>query len=75
AADALARVRAATLLAVAGDDRASLDANAAAVELVAGPRDLHIVEHASPTFAEPAAVESVALRARQWFLKHVARPR
>jgi pimeloyl-ACP methyl ester carboxylesterase len=66
-------VSAATLLIVSGNDQQTLDANADMIEHVRGPRDLYIVDAASPRFAESAAAEETSQKTRQWFLRHLPR--
>lgn len=72
AADALAKVTAATLLVVGGDDPEVLALNQAAYRRLRCERQLAVVPGASHLFEEPGALESVVALARAWFLRHLA---
>lgn len=72
AADALAKVTAATLLVVGGDDLEVLALNQAAYRRLRCERQLAVVPGASHLFQEPGALESVVALARAWFLRHLA---
>jgi putative phosphoribosyl transferase len=73
--DALARVRAATLLIVGGRDEVVLDLNRRAYEVLRGDRELVIVPGATHLFEEPGTLEAVARHAADWFVRHLARGR
>jgi len=75
AGEALARVRAPTLLIVGGRDEPVLELNRAAAARLAGPRRLVIVPGATHLFEEPGALDRVAVLARDWFLEHLAAAR
>lgn len=70
-ADALARVRAPTLLLVGGLDDVVIELNKAAYERMQGERQLRIVPDATHLFEEAGALESVAQMAADWFLLHL----
>ncbi|MFS8584505.1 MAG: phosphoribosyltransferase family protein [Acidimicrobiia bacterium] len=71
----LAEVTAPTLLIVGADDRAVLDLNRRAqAELRRCPNHLTVVPRAGHLFEEPGALETVAVAARDWFLRHLPRP-
>lgn len=74
AMDALARVKAPTLLIVGGNDLPVIDMNRAAFEHLAVEKDLEIVEGASHLFEEPGKLERVAELARDWFSSHLGPP-
>jgi putative phosphoribosyl transferase len=69
AADALAKVKAATLLIVGGDDTAVLEENRAAFERLQCAKELIVVPGAGHGFEEPGALHQVARHARRWFLR------
>lgn len=71
AGDALARVRAPTLLIVGGDDSAVLDLNRRTLELLESETRLEIVPGASHLFEEPGTLDRVAELARDWFLERL----
>lgn len=71
AGDALARVRAPTLLIVGGDDREVLQLNRAALADLSCTQRLDIVPGASHLFEEPGALEAVADAAAAWFVRHL----
>jgi pimeloyl-ACP methyl ester carboxylesterase len=71
AGDALARVRAPTLLIVGGADTMVLDLNRDALEEIQGPKELIIVPGATHLFEEPGALEEVARIAGDWFVRHL----
>lgn len=68
----LARVRAATLLVVGGRDSQVLEFNEAALERLAGEKELVVVPGATHLFEEPGALERVAELAAGWFSRHLA---
>lgn len=75
AGDALADVRAATLLVVGGDDPVVIRLNEAAFEkLGAAEKDLVIIPGASHLFQEPGTLEEVARLAADWFQAHLRAP-
>jgi putative phosphoribosyl transferase len=71
--DALARVRAPTLLIVGGADTPVIAMNRRAMARMSAPVSLEIVPGASHLFEEPGTLEEVARLARQWFERHLAR--
>lgn len=66
AGDALARVRAATLLIVGGEDTQVLELNRRALERMSAPVALEVIPGASHLFAERGALELVAGLARDF---------
>jgi dienelactone hydrolase len=72
AGDALAVVRAPTLLIVGGDDVEVLALNRDAQARMRCPTRLAIVPGASHLFGEPGALEAVILAGADWFLQHLA---
>ena len=72
AADALARVQAATLLIVGGADARVLDWNLAAFDELQCVKDLIVVPGAGHLFEEPGALEQVVRHARRWLLRFLA---
>jgi putative phosphoribosyl transferase len=71
AGDALARVRAPTLLIVGGRDTEVIRLNRAAQSRLAAESRLVIVPGAGHLFEEPGALEQVAELARDWFLRYL----
>ncbi len=71
AGPALARVTAATLLIVGGDDPQVLALNRAAYRQLRCERRLEIVPGATHLFEEPGTLEAVVGLARGWFLRHL----
>jgi len=67
----LARVRAATLLIVGGDDHGVIELNEQAYAGLRCEKRLDIVPGASHLFEEPGALEAVARLARDWFARHL----
>ena len=67
----LDRVRAPTLLIVGGHDREVLALNRQALAALGAPKALDIVPGATHLFEEPGALEQVAQRAGDWFLRHL----
>jgi putative phosphoribosyl transferase len=67
AGDALARVRAPTLLIVGGRDDVVLGLNLQARSQMTAPTELEVVPGASHLFEEPGALERVAELAANWF--------
>ena len=72
--EALAKVRAPTLLIVGGDDEAVIDLNEQALaQMQLGiDKKLMIVPGASHLFEEPGTLEQAAELARDWFLTHLS---
>jgi putative phosphoribosyl transferase len=68
---ALARVAAATLLIVGGNDDTVLDLNRRAISALTGEKRLDIVPGASHLFEEPGALERVAVLASEWFVEYL----
>jgi dienelactone hydrolase len=75
AGEALRRVRAPTLLIVGGNDPEVVRLNQQALAGLGGESRLEIVPGATHLFEEPGALERVAVLARDWFLRHLSRPR
>jgi dienelactone hydrolase len=73
AGEALQRVTAPTLLIVGGNDLEVLRLNQLALPALAGEARLEIVPGATHLFEEPGALARVAVLARDWFLRHLAR--
>lgn len=72
AADALGRVRAATLFIVGGADHEVLQLNRAALAAMRAPvRELAVVPGATHLFEEPGALERVSDLAAAWFARHL----
>jgi dienelactone hydrolase len=69
--EALAKVRAPTLLIVGGDDATVLDLNRRAMARMSAPVALEVVPGASHLFEEPGTLEEVARLARDWFNRHL----
>lgn len=67
AGEALARVRAPTLLIVGGNDPQVIDLNKQAAESLTSPKQLEIVSGATHLFEEAGKLEEVARLALQWF--------
>lgn len=72
AREALALVRAPTLLIVGGNDAPVLEMNREAMRLMTAETQLHIVPGATHLFEEPGALEEVARLARDWFLRYLS---
>lgn len=71
AGEALARVRAPTLLIVGGADEAVLRLNREAAQQLRCPHRLAVVPGASHLFAEPGTLDVAAGLARDWFLRQL----
>lgn len=71
AADALARVRAPTLLIVGGRDTTVLELNRAAHSELRCEKELAVVRGATHLFEEPGALEEVTQLAGRWFADHL----
>lgn len=67
-----ARVTAPTLLIVGGLDGPVIEFNRRTLALLAGPRELAVIPHASHLFPEPGALDEVAALAASWFSRHFA---
>jgi dienelactone hydrolase len=74
AGEALARVRAPTLLIVGGADTQVIALNRQAMAQMSAPVKLEIVPGASHLFEEPGTLEEVARLARAWFERHLGQP-
>lgn len=74
AGEALAHVRAPTLLIVGGRDTDVIELNRQAASRMSAPRELRIVADATHLFEEPGALEEVAALASEWFLEHLSPP-
>ncbi len=70
AGEALARVRAPTLLIVGGDDVAVIELNEQAMARLRCEKRLEIVPGATHLFEEPGTLDVVAQLARDWFLRY-----
>jgi dienelactone hydrolase len=70
AGDALARVKAPTMLIVGGLDEAVIKLNWDAYSELRCEKELKIVEGATHLFEEPGALDRVAELATEWFLKY-----
>jgi dienelactone hydrolase len=70
AGPALARVRAATLLIVGGNDDPAIELNQRALAQLRCEKRLVIVPGATHLFEEPGALDHVARLAREWFERH-----
>ncbi|MBS0637499.1 MAG: dienelactone hydrolase family protein [Verrucomicrobia bacterium] len=71
ALDALAQVKAATLLIVGGDDLAVIELNKKAYDALTAEKRLEIVPGATHLFEEPGALEIVSRLASDWFTKYL----
>ena len=67
----LAAVTAPTLLIVGGNDDLVLELNRLAYERLRAPKELAIIPGATHLFEEPGALEAVAAKASEWFIKHL----
>jgi dienelactone hydrolase len=74
AGDALERVQAPTLLLVGGEDVPVIALNREALARLACEKELEIVPGATHLFEEPGALEIVARRAGDWFLRCLGAP-
>ena len=74
AGEALAAVRAPTLLIVGGNDTPVIGMNREAMEKMSAEKELEIVPRATHLFEEPGALEKVAELAARWFGRHLGRP-
>ena len=69
AGEALARVRAPTLLIVGADDTPVIPLNDAALRRMEGPVEMRLVPGASHLFEEPGTLAAASELARDWFLR------
>ncbi|WP_338873259.1 hydrolase [Myxococcus stipitatus] len=74
AGPALARVHAPTLLLVGGADVEVLELNQEAFDELPGVKSLVVIPGATHLFEEPGALEEVAHRAGDWFVRHLETP-
>ena len=72
AKEALARVRAPTLLLVGGEDAGVIELNQEAYAMLRCEKKLFIVPGATHLFEEPGTLERVAERAASWFVRHLS---
>jgi dienelactone hydrolase len=70
--EALAKVKAPTLLIVGGEDDVVIDLNKQAASAMTAQVEMQIVEGASHLFEEPGTLEEVARLAREWFATHLS---
>jgi dienelactone hydrolase len=70
--DALARVRAPTLLIVGSRDEVVLELNQQALQRLHCPKRLVVIGGASHLFEEPGTLEQVGRWAAEWFADHLA---
>jgi dienelactone hydrolase len=73
AGEALARVRAPTLLIIGGDDEAVLELNRQALSLLSAPARLEVIPGATHLFEEPGALDEVARHAVAWLDSYATR--
>jgi pimeloyl-ACP methyl ester carboxylesterase len=73
AGEALARVRAPTLLIVGGNDEPVLELNRDALAQLRAPSRLEVIPGATHLFEEPGALDQVARHAAAWFELYAAR--
>jgi pimeloyl-ACP methyl ester carboxylesterase len=71
AAQALAQVKAPTLLIVGQRDEPVIGLNQQALQKLQCPKEIKIVPHATHLFEEPGALEEVARLAATWFDRHL----
>lgn len=67
----LPSVTAPTLLIVGSEDTIVLERNRKALERLAGPRELAVIQGATHLFEEPGTLEQVANLAAKWFERHL----
>jgi putative phosphoribosyl transferase len=75
AGEALAQVRAPTLLVVGGLDKPVVELNHRAQDRLKSKTELVVVPGASHLFEEPGTLDIVVQHATRWFLAHLARSR
>jgi dienelactone hydrolase len=73
AGEAIARVRAPTLLIVGGDDTAVIDLNRQAMRSMTNVHELTVIPGAGHLFEEPGKLGEVSRRASAWFDRHLPR--
>jgi putative phosphoribosyl transferase len=73
AGEALARVRAPTLLLVGGNDETVLELNREALAQLTAPARLEVIPGATHLFEEPGALDEVARHATAWLETYAAR--
>ncbi len=73
--EALARIRAPTLLIVGSLDSEVLELNRTAMAQLRGEGQLRVVDGASHLFEEPGTLEVVVVHARDWFATRLGRER
>jgi len=71
AGDALAHVRAPTLLIVGGYDHEVLQLNVNAFQRLTCEKEMEVVPRATHLFEEPGALEEVSRYASEWFLRYL----
>lgn len=71
AGEALAAVRAPTLLIIGGTDLPVIDLNRLAMRHMRGPVQLEIVPGATHLFEEPGTLDTAARLAREWFARYL----
>jgi putative phosphoribosyl transferase len=71
AGDALPHVRAPTLLIVGGNDQQVIALNRQALARLGGHAELVVVPGATHLFEEAGTLDTVAMLARDWFLRHL----
>lgn len=74
AGEALALVRAPTLLIVGGADSGVIELNEDALSRLPGPKALEIIPGATHLFPEPGAMEAVIAHADRWFERYLQAP-
>jgi putative phosphoribosyl transferase len=74
AGDALARVKAPTLLIVGGDDEPVIELNRDAMRQMRAHVELAIVPGATHLFEEPGTLEQVERLAADWFTRYLGQP-
>ena len=75
AGDALAMVRAPTLLIVGGADLGVIELNEEAFNRLRAPKAMEVIPGATHLFPEPGAMEAVIEHAARWFERHLIPPR
>ncbi len=71
AGDALAQVKAPTLLIVGGEDREVLEINRRALRGLRCEKELRVVPGATHLFEEPGTLDEVVRLASDWFVRHL----
>jgi putative phosphoribosyl transferase len=75
AGEALARVRAPTLLIVGGQEYLVITLNREAQRRLKTESEMVVVPGATHLFEEPGALDDVIVHASRWFLTHIPQPR